>query len=258
MDPQQWKHGVLTTGPPGNSPCFLSFFSLLPVHPAVLINILETACCTYFEYYLFLSPPARMLALRFCLFHSLLSSLACIWHQAHAHNIFGGNKKDAVELFSSQSIVNDCKVGSMVPGGECPSSNCWLTVMIVSYSQDRCEDQMGHWTPRHAADTTARAGGTALGPLSLRGNLRPDFMLFHFHTLWERREGSPGDHWPLRVQQGERPVLRGVGSRQRQEPGSGSPARGLPWLPHVSPHVGMFVCIYYIICTTVCFNIWTY
>ena len=167
-------------------PCFL-------YTPAVLINILETACCTYFEYYLFLSPPARMLALRFCLFHSLLSSLACIWHQAHAQNIFWGNKKDAVELFSSQSIVNDCKVGSMVPGGECPSSKCWLTAMIMSYSQDRCEDPMGHWTPRHAADTTLQGRRYSVnGPLSLRGNLHLNFMLFIFTP--SGREGSPGDH----------------------------------------------------------------
>ena len=94
-----------------------------------------------------------------------------------------------------------------MPGRECPSSKCWLIAMIVSYSQDRCEDQMGHWTPRHAADTTCLGKRYSVdGPLSSR-KLALELYAFHFHTLWEG--GKPGRSLTPEVQQGERPMLRG-------------------------------------------------
>ena len=95
----------------------------------------------------------------------------------------------------------------MVPGGECPSSKCWLIAMIVSYSQDRCEDQMGHCTRRHAADTTCLGKRYSVdGPLSSR-KLALELYAFHFHTLWEG--GKPGRSLTPEVQQGECPMPRG-------------------------------------------------
>lgn len=95
----------------------------------------------------------------------------------------GEKKKDAVELFSSQSTANDCRVGSVVPGGEGPSSKCWLIVMIISYSQDCCEAQMGHCMRRHAADTTRQRWR-----YSVNGPRKLEVYAFHFHTLREGRE----------------------------------------------------------------------
>lgn len=160
---------------------------------------------------------------------SLLSSLACIWHQAHAHNIFGGNKKDAVELFSSQSIVNDCKVGSMVPGGECPSSKCWLRWSCLTH-RTVVKIRWGHWL-RHAADTNFRAGRHANGPLSLS---RKTWTLsaFHFHTPLGGREAR-GDHCPARGA-----PVPGGGPRGRQEPVA-DPQLSLTSL---QPHARLFQC----------------
>ena len=109
-----------------------------------------------------------------------------------------------------------------MPGGEGPSSKCWLIVIIMSYSQDRCEAQMGHGMQRHAADTTRQRWRYSVnGPLPLRGNLK--FMLFVFTP--SGRGGEPGRSLTPRCSRGSAPCPE-VGWRQRRGPGPGSPARG--------------------------------